>query len=43
MVPNTWLAFQIVSSVELNNDDNDDENDEYKIEIFKIIGKTILT
>ena len=41
-VANTWLSFQITSSLQLNNDDSTDENNEYEIKIFKIIGKTIL-
>ena len=43
IVLNTCLAFQIVSSVQLNNDDNDDKKNEFALKIIKMIGKNIKT
>ena len=42
-VSNIWFAFQIISSVQLNNEDSDDKKNKYRIKILKIIGKNILT
>ena len=33
------MLFQIIQTVQLNGTDTDKENDEYTVQIFRIIGK----
>ena len=41
-VLNTYISFQILSSVQPNNDDNDDKKNGPALKIIKIIGKNKL-
>ena len=41
-VLNTYISFQILSSVQLNNDDNDDKKNGFALKMIKIIGKNKL-
>ena len=41
-VSKTLIIFQIIVSDQLNQEDNDNEENGYKVKIFKIIGRSLL-